>query len=111
MDNKELVILVGGRSSESGGPVTVDAALSRSSENPVQNKAITAALDEKGTYSKPSGGIPKADLASGVQVSLEKADTAVQTDQGVGNAGKFLVVGSDGNVAPAAMSAWQGGSY
>lgn len=31
-----------------------------------------------GTYSKPSGGIPMGDLASGVQTSLGKADTAVQ---------------------------------
>lgn len=31
-----------------------------------------------GTYSKPSGGIPKTDLVSSVQTSLEKADTAVQ---------------------------------
>ena len=29
-----------------------------------------------GTYSKPSGGIPKTDLASAVQTSLGKADTA-----------------------------------
>lgn len=32
-----------------------------------------------GTYSKPSGGIPKADLASAVQTSLGKADTALQS--------------------------------
>ena len=31
-----------------------------------------------GTYSKPSGGIPKTDLASAVQTSLSKADTALQ---------------------------------
>lgn len=31
-----------------------------------------------GTYSKPSGGIPKTDLSSNVQTSLEKADTALQ---------------------------------
>ena len=31
-----------------------------------------------GTYSKPSGGIPKSDLASAVQTSLGKADTALQ---------------------------------
>ena len=31
--------------------------------------------------------------------------------QGSGNAGKFLVVGSDGNVTAVTMSAWQGGSY
>lgn len=30
-----------------------------------------------GTYSKPSGGIPKSDLASEVQTSLEMADNAV----------------------------------
>ena len=32
-----------------------------------------------GTYSKPSTGIPKTDLASGVQSSLEKADKAQPT--------------------------------
>lgn len=32
-----------------------------------------------GTYSKPSGGIPKTDLSSSVQASLGKADTALQS--------------------------------
>ena len=32
-----------------------------------------------GTYSKPSGGIPKSDLESAVQTSLGKADSALQT--------------------------------
>ena len=32
-----------------------------------------------GTYSKPAGGIPKADLAAAVQTSLGKADTALQS--------------------------------
>lgn len=32
-----------------------------------------------GTYSKPSDGIPKTDLASAVQTSLDKADTALQS--------------------------------
>lgn len=32
-----------------------------------------------GTYSKPSGGIPKTDLASAIQTSLGLADTALQT--------------------------------
>lgn len=31
-----------------------------------------------GTYSKPTGGIPKADLAAAVQTSLDKADSALQ---------------------------------
>lgn len=34
-----------------------------------------------GTYSKPTGGIPKADLASAVQASLGKADSALQNHQ------------------------------
>ena len=32
-----------------------------------------------GTYSKPSGGIPKGDLDNSVQTSLDKADTALQS--------------------------------
>lgn len=32
-----------------------------------------------GTYSKPSDGIPKSDLASAIQTSLNKADTALQS--------------------------------
>ena len=34
-----------------------------------------------GKYSKPSGGIPKSDLASAVQTSLGRADTALQQHQ------------------------------
>lgn len=34
-----------------------------------------------GTYSKPSGGIPKSDLADDVKTSLGKADTALQQHQ------------------------------
>jgi hypothetical protein len=36
---------------------------------------------------------------------------AVEADQGVENAGKFMVVGSDGIVAPVTMQTWSGGSY
>lgn len=36
-----------------------------------------------GTYSKPSGGIPKTDLASDIQTSLGKADTALQSHQDI----------------------------
>ena len=32
-----------------------------------------------GTYSKPAGGIPKADLAAAVQTSLDKANSALQS--------------------------------
>lgn len=36
-----------------------------------------------GTYSKPSSGIPSTDLASDVQTSLGKADTALQSHQDI----------------------------
>ena len=118
------------------GAVKVDAELSETSTNPVENQAITKGLAQKadksaiptvgdgvlsvqcngksvgtfsanaaenasinipvpekvaelendagyGTYTKPSTGIPKSDLASGVQASLGKADTALQKHQDI----------------------------
>lgn len=61
------------------GCITVDSVLSTTSTNAVQNKVVTAELNKKGTYSKPSAGIPKSDLAAAVQTSLGKADTALQS--------------------------------
>lgn len=52
-----------------------------------------------GTYSKPSGGIPKTDLASAVQTSLGKADTALQsyTEQYKGTVTGVKINGSTKN--------------
>ena len=158
MDDAQIAEAVADYLEEHPVAVTVDSALSSTSENPVQNKVINAALQTKGTYSKPSGGIPATDLAQAVQTSLSKADSAYQkpsegipasdlasgviptvptkvsdltndsgyqteaqvqtaisgkldTNQGAANAGKFMVVGSDGNITAVTMSAWQGGSY
>lgn len=61
--------------------VTVDSELSATSENPVQNKVINAALAKKGTYSKPSGGIPKTDLVFDVQTSLLPAVSASDNEK------------------------------
>ena len=48
------------------------------------NEALKELSDRvNGKYSKPEGGIPKTDLASGVQASLDKADTALQSHQSV----------------------------
>ena len=66
-----------------GTPVAVDSELSTTSENPVQNKVITQELSKKGTYSKPTSGIPKTDLSNEVQTSLGKADTALQEHQDI----------------------------
>ena len=88
---ERLIAAAGSAGGGGGGSVTVDAALSATSENPVQNKAVKAALDQK------------ADSAS-IANKLDKA-------QGAANAGKFLVVGENGNVTLATLTAWQGGNY
>lgn len=71
--------------------VTLATVATSGSYNDLSNKpTIPSAVTEStvsgwgftkntGTYSKPSGGIPKSDLASAVQTSLGKADTALQS--------------------------------
>lgn len=71
--------------------VTLAAVATSGSYNDLSNKpTIPTAVTEStvsgwgftkntGTYSKPSGGIPKSDLASAIQTSLGKADTALQS--------------------------------
>lgn len=57
-----------------------------------------------GTYSKPNGGIPKSDLASAVQTSLGKADTALQEHQDIsGKQDKEktqVIVGDTASITP-----------
>lgn len=59
--------------------------------------SIEQQIAAKGTYSKPSLGIPKTDLASAVQTSLGKADTALQsyTEQYKGTVTKVKINGSE----------------
>lgn len=57
---------------------TVEGALKE-----IDEAAAAAQTTANGKYSKPSGGIPKSDLASAVQTSLGKADTALQSHQTV----------------------------
>lgn len=42
--------------------------------------AVVLDANDVGAYTKPSGGIPATDLASAVQTSLGKADTALQAE-------------------------------
>lgn len=63
------------------------------SANAAKDTAVNISVPEKvselendagyGTYAKPAAGIPKSDLASGVQASLGKADTALQKHQDI----------------------------
>ena len=75
------------------------------SANAAENEAINIPVPEKvselendsgyGTYTKPAAGIPKSDLASGVQASLGKADTALQKHQDI--SGKLDKTGDASN--------------
>lgn len=47
----------------------------------------------------------------GIVETIDTGEDKVNSFQGSENAGKFLVVGNDGIVAPVTMSAWQGGNY
>lgn len=49
-----------------------------------------------GKYTKPTGGIPKTDLASSVQTSLGKADTALQTHQKIATGSANGTISVDG---------------
>lgn len=55
----------------------------------INNTDIHVTAQNKSTwnakYSKPSGGIPKSDLSSSIQTSLDKADTALQEHQSLEN--------------------------
>lgn len=91
--------------------VTLATVATSGSYNDLSNKpTIPSAVTEStvsgwgftkntGTYSKPSTGIPKSDLASAVQASLGKADTALQsyTEQYKGTVTGVKVNGSTKN--------------
>jgi hypothetical protein len=89
--------------------VTLATVATSGSYNDLTNKpTIPSAVTEStvsgwgftknaGTYSKPSTGIPKTDLASAVQTSLGKADTALQsyTEQYRGTVTKVKINGDE----------------
>lgn len=56
------------------GSIAVDYELSTTSTNPVQNRVITQALNQK--YVKPAAGIPASDIASGVIPDVSQFITA-----------------------------------
>lgn len=70
-------------------------------------ETLSGEIANKGTYSKPSGGIPKTDLASAVQTSLGKADTALQTAPvtSVNGSTGAVVIGNATTSAAGLMSA------
>lgn len=85
------------------------------SANAAENEAINIPVPEKvselendagyGTYTKPTTGIPKSDLASGVQASLGKADTALQKHQDISGKQDKLTAGANITISGNTISA------
>ena len=75
------------------------------SANATEDASINIPVPEKvselendagyGTYTKPTTGIPKSDLASSVQASLGKADTALQKHQDISGKVDNTAAGAD----------------
>ena len=76
-----------GRDTANQHPISAIADLQTTLDNKQDKSALETDVEalgftkNTGTYSKPSGGIPKTDLASDVQTSLNKADSALQEHQ------------------------------
>ena len=62
----------------SGSAATVQGNLNTHANNPTIHVDAAQKQIWFSKYTKPSGGIPKTDLAAAVQASLDKADTALQ---------------------------------
>ena len=73
----DRVILGNNGSNIKTSSYSISSSLTSSTTTITTASAIKAAIDAK--YTKPSGGIPKTDLASTVQASLNKADSALQS--------------------------------
>ena len=87
-DNTTVDLVVSAENGKDGTSGTVDIvqATGQSESAVMSQKAVTDELNKKANtsevnakYTKPSGGIPKSDLAVSVQTSLDKADTALQS--------------------------------
>ena len=68
-----------------GGSIELDTTLSKPGEA-ADAAAVGAALANKGTYSKPSGGIPASDLAAGVIPTVPTKTSDLTNDSGFVNA-------------------------
>lgn len=79
----KLVNETSARDIKDNGAVRFDRDQELEDTEKAQARENIGAGTGNGTYSKPSGGIPKSDLASAVQTSLNKADSALQAHQDI----------------------------
>lgn len=74
------------------------------SDNDVQATSVEALIDEH--YVKPSSGIPSTDLASAVQTSLGKANTALQASDITGLQSKVSIQTASGATLSASIDTY-----
>lgn len=87
VDNTNHTIGVAAGTTTTAGVVQLaDSYTSTATDKAATPKAVKAAYDlANGKYAKPSGGIPKTDLATAVQTSLTAADNAVPNTRKINN--------------------------
>lgn len=94
------------RNGKSVGTFSANAAENETINIPVPEKVSELENDAGyGTYTKPTTGIPKSDLASGVQASLGKADTALQKHQDISGKQDKLTAGANITISGNTISA------
>lgn len=79
----------------------LDTELSETSENAVQNKVITNAINNKSTININDIAQSEINFDSDPQEQIDSLnESKISVGQGTTNAGKALIVGEDGNVSP-----------
>ncbi|MBQ3950791.1 MAG: hypothetical protein II661_09975, partial [Bacteroidales bacterium] len=103
-DGNPVIAIHNGIDGEGSIPVVVKVVSLPGDELPEIFVSEEGGFDEEPTlfpvrylYAKPAGGIPASDMASGVQTSLSKADTALQPVSGATN-GNLAGLNSQGKV-------------
>ena len=99
-----------------------DASVAPGEHTPVSGQTVYSYIRDNGLVLASWSPKPLGTAAAGTANACSRSDHvhpmpsasdvgAVAKNQGSANAGKFLVVGSDGNVTAMTLAAWQGGSY
>lgn len=107
MGINDLTIFGNGVSGSAVGVVRYDVLQELTDEEQAQARENIGA----GTYSKPSVGIPKTDLAEEVQESLDKADTALQQHQSLANYATKTYADQRGGMFFGAMQVVRGSTF
>lgn len=97
--------------SVSGSPITSSGTLAVTFASGYSIPTTTKQSGWDAKYDKPSGGIPKTDLASAVQTSLGKADTALQENQQITVTGDATGSGKTSIALTLANSGVTAGTY